>query len=43
VVVAAVITFALRALPFALVEPLRSSRLTAELAARMPAGNTLAG
>jgi branched chain amino acid efflux pump len=32
------ITFALRALPFAVIEPLRSSRLAGELAARMPVG-----
>ncbi len=38
VALAAVITFALRALPFAVIEPLRSSRLAAELAVRMPAG-----
>lgn len=38
VAVAAAITFALRALPFAIIEPLRSSPLAAELAARMPAG-----
>ena len=37
VALAAVITFALRALPFAVIEPLRSSRLV-ELAVRMPAG-----
>ena len=37
VALAAVITFALRALPFAVIEPLRSWRLTAELAGRMPA------
>ena len=35
---AAAMTFALRALPFAIVEPLRSSRLAGELAVRMPAG-----
>ncbi len=35
---AAVITFVLRALPFTVIELLRSSRLAAELAARMPAG-----
>lgn len=38
VALAAAITFALRALPFAVIEPLRSSHLTAELAGRMPAG-----
>lgn len=38
VVLAGVITFALRALPFAMIEPLRSSRLAGELAGRMPAG-----
>jgi branched chain amino acid efflux pump len=38
---AAGITFALRALPFAVIEPLRSSRLAGELAARMPVGLTL--
>ena len=38
VAVAAAITFALRALPFAVIEPLRSSRPARELAARMPAG-----
>ena len=38
VVLAAAITFALRALPFAVIEPLRSSPLAAVLAARMPAG-----
>ena len=38
VVLAASITFALRALPFTIIEPLRSSRLAAELALRMPAG-----
>lgn len=38
VVLAAGITFALRALPFAIIEPLRSSRLAAVLALRMPAG-----
>ena len=38
VALAAAITFALRALPFAVIEPLRSSRLAGELAARMPAG-----
>ena len=38
VALAAVITFALRALPFMAIEPLRSSRLAGELAARMPAG-----
>jgi branched-subunit amino acid transport protein AzlD len=38
VVLAAVITFALRALPFAIIEPLRSSQLATVLAARMPAG-----
>lgn len=38
VLLAACITFALRALPFAVIEPLRSSRLAAELALRMPAG-----
>jgi branched-subunit amino acid transport protein AzlD len=35
---AAAITFALRALPFLIIEPLRSSRLAAVLALRMPAG-----
>ena len=38
VALAAVITFALRALPFAVIEPLRSSRLAGELAVRMPGG-----
>jgi branched-subunit amino acid transport protein AzlD len=38
VALAAGITFALRALPFAVIEPLRTSRLAADLAARMPAG-----
>ena len=38
VALAAAITFALRALPFAAIEPLRSSRLAAELAVHMPAG-----
>ena len=38
VALAAAITFALRALPFAVIEPLRSSRLAAVLAARMPTG-----
>jgi branched-subunit amino acid transport protein AzlD len=38
IALAAAITFALRALPFAVVEPLRSSRVAAELGARMPAG-----
>jgi branched-subunit amino acid transport protein AzlD len=38
VVLAATITFALRALPFAVIEPLRASRLAGELAVRMPAG-----
>lgn len=38
VVLAASITFALRALPFAIIEPLRSSQLAAALALRMPAG-----
>ena len=38
VALAAGITFALRALPFAVIEPLRASRLAAGLAARMPAG-----
>ena len=38
VVLAAAITFALRALPFTVIEPLRSSRVAAELAVRMPAG-----
>lgn len=38
VVLAAAITFALRALPFAVIEPLRTSRLAGELAGRMPAG-----
>lgn len=35
---AAAITFALRALPFIVIEPLRDSPLAAELAVRMPAG-----
>jgi branched-subunit amino acid transport protein AzlD len=38
VALAAGITFALRALPFAVIEPLRASRLAAVLADRMPAG-----
>jgi branched-subunit amino acid transport protein AzlD len=38
VALAAAITFALRALPFAVIEPLRASRLAAELAVRLPAG-----
>ena len=38
VALAAAITFALRALPFAVIEPLRSSPLAGSLAARMPAG-----
>ncbi|MCU1684539.1 MAG: putative branched-chain amino acid permease [Amycolatopsis sp.] len=38
VVLVASITFALRALPFALLGPLRSSRLAAFLARHMPAG-----
>jgi branched-subunit amino acid transport protein AzlD len=38
VALAAGITFALRALPFAVIEPLRASRLAARLADRMPAG-----
>jgi branched-subunit amino acid transport protein AzlD len=38
VVLTAAITFALRALPFAVIEPLRSSQLAAVLAVRMPAG-----
>lgn len=38
VVLSASITFALRALPFTIIEPLRSSRLAAALALRMPAG-----
>lgn len=38
VVLAAGITFALRAVPFTVIEPLRSSRLAAVLAVRMPAG-----
>jgi branched-subunit amino acid transport protein AzlD len=41
VLLAAGITFALRALPFAVIEPLRSSRLAAELAVRMPAGSMI--
>ena len=38
VLVAATITFALRALPFTVIEPLRGSRLARRLAVRMPAG-----
>ena len=38
VLLAAAITFALRALPFAVIEPLRASRLAAELSVHMPAG-----
>ena len=38
VVLAASITFALRALPFTIIEPLRSSQLAAVLSVRMPAG-----
>jgi branched-subunit amino acid transport protein AzlD len=38
VALAAVITFALRSLPFAVIEPLRAPRLAGELALRMPAG-----
>ena len=38
VALAAGITFALRALPFAVIEPLRTSRLATELSVRMPAG-----
>ena len=38
VVLAAAITFALRALPFTIIEPLRSSHLAGVLALRMPAG-----
>jgi branched-subunit amino acid transport protein AzlD len=38
VLLGAAITFALRALPFALIEPLRASALAGERAARMPAG-----
>lgn len=36
--VAGLVTFALRALPFALLRPLRESRLVARLAVWMPAG-----
>jgi branched-subunit amino acid transport protein AzlD len=38
VALAAAITFALRALPFTVIEPLRASRLAGELAVRMHAG-----
>jgi branched-subunit amino acid transport protein AzlD len=38
ILLAASITFALRALPFAAIEPLRSSRLAAGLSLQMPAG-----
>jgi len=38
VALAGAITFALRALPFAVIEPLRRSRLASQLAVRMPAG-----
>jgi branched-subunit amino acid transport protein AzlD len=38
IVLAASITFALRALPFTIIEPLRSSHLASVLAVRMPAG-----
>jgi branched-subunit amino acid transport protein AzlD len=38
VMIAATITFALRALPFTVIEPLRGSRLARQLAVRMPAG-----
>ena len=38
VALAAAITFALRALPFAVIEPLRSSLLAGSLARRLPAG-----
>ena len=38
VALAAAITFALRALPSAVIEALRASRLAGELAVRMPAG-----
>ena len=38
VALAAAVTFALRALPFSTIEPLRSSRLAGELAVRMPGG-----
>jgi branched-subunit amino acid transport protein AzlD len=38
VAICAAITFALRAAPFAVIEPLRSSRLIRQLAGWMPAG-----